>query len=61
MPLKSAGHRNTGIGPEEVDEEPIATARVQEQQRRATVKAQRKSDVSIFLVPYCSVVARCKR
>jgi hypothetical protein len=30
--LKSTRHRNTGIGPEEVEEEPMATSKVQKQQ-----------------------------
>jgi hypothetical protein len=30
--LKSTGHRNTGTGPEEVEEEPMAMLKVQKQQ-----------------------------
>jgi hypothetical protein len=40
--LKSIRHHNTGIGPEEVDEEPIVTVRVQDEKRRATVKAKKE-------------------
>jgi hypothetical protein len=47
VPLKSTGHRNTA-GPEKVKEEPMAMARAQEQQRRATVKVSRKSGASFF-------------
>jgi hypothetical protein len=45
-------HRNrkAGTKPEEVEEEPMATARAQVEQRQATVKAQRKSGASFFLL-----------
>jgi hypothetical protein len=46
--LKSIEHHNTGIGPEEIEEEPIVMVRAQEQQRRATMRAQKKNGVSIF-------------
>jgi hypothetical protein len=36
---KSTGHHKTEMEPEEVEEEPMATARAQEQQWRATAKA----------------------
>jgi hypothetical protein len=39
VPLKSTEHRKTGMKPEEVKEEPMATAGAQEQQRRVTMKA----------------------
>jgi hypothetical protein len=32
-PLKSTGHQNSEKGPEEVEEDPMATARAQENQR----------------------------
>jgi hypothetical protein len=37
--LKSTEHRRTETEPEEVEEEPMATASAKEQQWRATVKA----------------------
>jgi hypothetical protein len=45
-------HRNRKVGtkPEEVEKEPMATARAQVEQRQATVKAQRKSGASFFLL-----------
>jgi hypothetical protein len=39
MPSKSIEHHKTKMEHEEVEEEPIATARAQEQQRWTTVKA----------------------
>jgi hypothetical protein len=48
VPLKSIEHHNTGIGPEEIEEEPMVMVRAQEQQRRATMRAQKKNGVSNF-------------
>jgi hypothetical protein len=45
VPLKSTEHRNTGTGPEEVEEEPMAMARAA---RKPAVQAE------VFLVPYYS-------
>jgi hypothetical protein len=43
VPLKSIGHRNNETGAEEVEQEPMSTAREQAQQRQPTAKVQRKS------------------
>jgi hypothetical protein len=48
VPLKSIEHHNTGIGPEEIEEEPMVMVRAQEQQRWATMRAQKKNGVSNF-------------
>jgi hypothetical protein len=41
VPLKSTGHRNTGTRLEEV-EDPMVTARAQDEQQRVTARAQEK-------------------
>jgi hypothetical protein len=38
--LKSTGHHKIGTEPEEVEEEPTATTRAQDEQRRVTAKAE---------------------
>jgi hypothetical protein len=38
VPLKSIGHRNTGIGLEEVDEEPMAMAKETQREIAAEVE-----------------------
>jgi hypothetical protein len=53
--LKSTGHHNTETESEEVEEEPMTTTKGQEQQQWAMKKAKRKSSISNFLVPYCSL------
>jgi hypothetical protein len=49
VPLKSTGHRKTGVEPEKVEEELMAMVRAQDKQRRATTKAQRKYFFSTLL------------
>jgi hypothetical protein len=39
VPLKSIGHRNTGIGPK-VEEEPMTMTRAQEEQQQVMARAQ---------------------
>jgi hypothetical protein len=39
VPLKSTGHRKIEMEPEEVEEEPVATTRAQDEQRQPTTKA----------------------
>jgi hypothetical protein len=49
VPSKSTEHHKTGTEPEKVEQERMATARAQDEQRRAMAKANRKSGVSSFL------------
>jgi hypothetical protein len=57
VPSKSTGHRKTGTEPEEDEEEPMATARAQDKQRRAAAKAQRKSFFSTLLFCFWQYVS----
>jgi hypothetical protein len=50
VPSKSTEHHKTGTEPEKVEQERMATARAQDEQRRAMAKANRKSGVSSFML-----------